>query len=159
MSELKKNNQQKTSSSFKESVLEVLKETNNVPQGRGNYTSAVGGKTWSPSTSAPPYKTMSGPIGGISGSQELVDQGMVIPPKMAPNLPFPLGTIDEQLADAYLKMEQVEYNLKSCLKQNPVLQNEKQNILKEQYLKAQEIKKDIAEMSKKIELFQLNLFR
>jgi hypothetical protein len=127
---------------------------------RGNWTSPVMGQTWSAATNASPYRAMSGPVGGISGSSTTtVDPRNTYEPDIPINLAWPLSNLNEYLANAYLSICQSESLIKACLSENPALQDAKSESLAKQLTEVQNIKKKLLGISKNIENFSLNYFQ
>lgn len=148
--------------SFKDRIKESLNE-NWSRETRGLWTSTSSGKTWSPATGAPPYRNMSGPINANDPVSEPGGDVMPIGLEQPLHLPFPLSTVTDQLAAAYLNLTQIQYNLKACLKQNATLQGKRQELLKKQIQQLEKLltlsnnmREMIKEISKDIEKFSLN---
>ena len=95
------------------------------PESTGRFTSKSGGTTWSPSSNAQPYSTMSTPAGAdpFHGNPPAADDDAIMGDhRMPAHFPFPLATVAERLVDYYMADDAVESNLNICIKQNPTLQ-------------------------------------
>jgi len=141
----------KPTKKFKDSFQQTLNET-------GFWTSQQGSaQTWNPSISSPPYKGMTGAAG--YGTQNLLsdEQELTKDCDISVNLPFPLGNINEYLANIYIDLSKTETSIKSCIEQNAVVTGEKRKFLEAQLKEIRDIKVQIKEVSKNIEKLSLNV--
>jgi len=124
---------------------------------RGYWTSTQIAQTWAPGHTAPAHKSMTGWIGGDNeplgrGEQELPRDGDI-----PTNLPFPLGNITEELADAYMSITKTEINIQTCIDQNIVVVGEKELLLRKQLQAVKKLKEDIRNIAANIERLTLNI--
>lgn len=118
-----------------------------------SYTTAVQGKTWSPSNPTPPFKVQQGPtyFDGILNSlqkQEELNQ-------RAPNiLPFPLDRIVDQLATDFIELEKTRGILLSSYR-TALLSNDERMLLKKQIQKIKDCMKVIKKMSYDVEKLKI----
>jgi len=144
----------KQSKEFKDAFKNVLKEDAIGGQGLFSYTGGTAGTTRSPRVDAPPFHAMTG-LGDIPGKGPGGDE--LENAKAPANLPYPLDTINDFLADAYLSISNAEAQIQTVIEKNPVVGEEKKELLKHLHKKLQAMKNMTYEISVDIEKISLDI--
>lgn len=102
---------------------EVLEEDSTYGGGGGQagtfaYAQVAGQKTWAPQS--PPFRHMTGGDHDVN-IKTIADDDAEFAATAGRRKPYPLETIDDHLAQAYIYVKNAEEQIKNCIKYNAIM--------------------------------------